>query len=329
LEQLLCIYNPGTNPFYNLALEEYLLKNYTEDIFMLWQNEPTVVVGKHQNTLAEINLPFLESKNIKVARRLSGGGTVYHDMGNLNFTFIINSPEGKMVDFGKYTSSIIEALNLLGVPAQSNKRYDITIEGKKISGNAEHIFKKRVLHHGTLLFNADLDMLEQSILATSGKYIDNAVQSVRSRVCNILPYLAIKMDIETFSKHLLEFMLLKYPGSKTHNLHENESDSVIKLKEQKYSTWDWIFGYSPKYEVANKFENQHGHLKILLSVKKGIVSGSNMSGNLFDKETLQMINNLLPGQKHDKKEISKHLHSKMVFPVNKRLILDEFVDLLF
>jgi lipoate---protein ligase len=160
---MLCIYNPSTEPYFNMAAEEYLLKNFSANIFMLWRNDNAVVVGKHQNSLAEINHDFVQQNNIKVVRRLSGGGTVFHDLGNLNFTFITNGEGEELVNFRKFTQPILEVLLQLGVHAKFEGRNDLTINGLKFSGNAEHVFKKRTLHHGTLLFSSKISDLTQAL----------------------------------------------------------------------------------------------------------------------------------------------------------------------
>ncbi|HRC66441.1 MAG TPA: lipoate--protein ligase family protein, partial [Bacteroidales bacterium] len=148
---MFCINNQNTNPYFNLASEEYLLKNYEEDVFMLWRNEPSIIIGKHQNALAEINIEYVKENHIKVVRRITGGGAVFHDLGNLNFTFISNSPNSKPVmNFKKYTQPIVDVLVNLGVDARFEGRNDIVIDGKKISGNAECVYKNRFLHHGTI-----------------------------------------------------------------------------------------------------------------------------------------------------------------------------------
>ena len=187
---MLIIQNSTTDPYFNIAVEEYLLKNFTDDCFILYQNKPSIIIGKHQNTLAEINYQYVKENNIAVVRRLSGGGTVYHDLGNLNFSFIKNSGNDKnLVDFKMYTTPIIEVLKQLGVNAEFGGHNDIQVNGFKISGNAEHIFKKRVLHHGTLLFSSDLSILNNAIKAPENRYSDKAVKSVRAVVANIKDFI--------------------------------------------------------------------------------------------------------------------------------------------
>lgn len=329
MEKLLCINNHCTDPYFNLATEEYLLKNRQENIFMLWQNEPAVVVGKHQNIHAEINHDFIAEKKVKVARRLSGGGTVYHDLGNLNFTYIMNGEEGKMVDFTKYTDDILQVLNLLGARAERNKRNDLILDGKKISGNAEHIFKQRVIHHGTLLFNADLETLEEAIKVQAGKYSDKAVQSVRSKVTNILPYLQAAMGLDEFRATLLNFMLNKYRNTSVYELSEEEKNEIEQLKQQKYVQWDWVYGYSPKYTLKKEFEKAGKKLIIELSIKKGVIDKVACFGDLLNEPAKEKLQYLLVGKRHDKTELK---NNTVQLPNNEILTsfnFDEFVAKLF
>ncbi len=329
MEKLLCINNYCIDPYFNLATEEYLLKNRKENVFMLWQNEPTVVVGKHQNIHAEINHDFVSEKNIKVARRLSGGGTVYHDLGNLNFTYIMTGKQGKMVDFTKYTNDILEVLNNLGADAVRNKRNDLIINDKKISGNAEHIFKQRVIHHGTLLFNSDLEVLDETIKVKQGKYTDKAVQSVRSKVTNILPHLSNKISLEEFRKALIDHILRKYKNTSLYELSENEEQAITALKHEKYTTWEWIYGYSPKYVLKRKIEKPEGVLNIELSIKKGIVEDAKFSGDLMDEAKCLKLNALLRGERHDKENLNKTLKQLISNKIFTNLESKDLIDHLF
>ncbi len=329
MKKLLCINNYCTDPFFNLATEEYLLKNRQENVFMLWQNVPTVVVGKHQNIHAEINHDFISERNIKVARRLSGGGTVYHDLGNLNFTYIMTGEQGKMVDFTKYTNDILEVLNNLGANAVRNKRNDLIINNKKISGNAEHIFKQRVIHHGTLLFNSDLDTLDETIKVKEGKYTDKAVQSVRSKVTNILPHLNTEISLDEFRKALIDHILVKYENASLYELSENEKKAIEKLKHEKYTQWEWIYGYSPKYILSRKIEKPQGVLNIELSIKKGIILDAKFSGDLLNEMQGTKLNTLLTGERHDKENLTKAISQLVDSEIFAGLTLKDLVDHLF
>jgi len=175
---MLCINGNITEPWYNLALEEYMLRNLDDEVCFIWQSTPSVIVGKHQNALAEINYRFVVQKEIVVARRMTGGGTVYHDPGNLNFSFIRKGEPGKMIDFRKHTGPVVEFLRSRGIQAYPGPKNEILLNDLKISGNAEHIYRKRVLHHGTLLFNTNLDNLRDALNADPQKYLDKSVKSV-------------------------------------------------------------------------------------------------------------------------------------------------------
>jgi lipoate-protein ligase A len=181
---LRCIQRTETDPYYNIAAEEYLLKTATTDTFMIWRNEPSVVVGKHQNALREINHDYIQSLNLPVIRRISGGGTVYHDPGNINFSFIYTGRKDNLVDFRHFTEPVIRFLQNSGLNAGFEGKNNIMVNGLKVSGNSAHIFRQKVLHHGTLLFNTDLDKLEKAISGGEKRFTDKAVRSVHAEVTN-------------------------------------------------------------------------------------------------------------------------------------------------
>ncbi len=301
---MLIIHIKNTNPYFCLAAEEYLLKNFREDIFLLWQSNNTIVVGKHQNALGEINFPFVNENNITVARRISGGGTVFHDMGNVNFSFIKNVKSPAEVNFKVFTQPIVEALAKLGVKATSSGRNDLLVEERKVSGNAEHVFKNRVLHHGTLLFNSDLKNLGQAIKVVPGKYTGKAIQSNRSEVCNISPFLKMPMEIEGFLKFLLDTQLQK-GGNTSYALTKNDEAQINTLVKEKFATWDWNFGYSPKYTYQNKVNIDGKTLEIELKVKKGVIESCRIAGDYFEDYTLIQLNKTLQGLKHTYDDIKE------------------------
>lgn len=240
---MLCIDNTYTDAYFNLASEEYLLKNFSEDIFMLWQNEPSVIVGKYQNVLAEINLNFVEKNHIKVVRRFSGGGTVFHDPGNLNLTFIENN---RNVNFDRFTERIIDLLSKLGIHAESDARRAINIDGLKISGSAQCVHKDRVMFHATLLFSSDLSSLITT-LESDPKQLENKqderiyVKSVKSPVTNILEHLDKPLDITFFKKYIMNYFLNESLDNKSYKLNENDISAIRALEENKYATPEWNF----------------------------------------------------------------------------------------
>lgn len=240
---MLCINNTHTDAYFNLASEEYLLKNFRDDIFMLWQNEPSVIVGKYQNVLAEINLDFVKRNRIKVVRRFSGGGTVFHDLGNLNLTFI---ERNNNVNFDKFTKQIIALLSEIGIHAQSDERRAINIDGLKISGSAQCVHKDRVMYHATLLFSSDLSSLV-STLESDPKQLENKtdnriyVKSVKSPVTNILQHLDKPLDIKFFKKYILDYFLNKDKENKMYKFSKEDISAVETLSALKYTTEEWNF----------------------------------------------------------------------------------------
>ncbi len=294
---MICIRLLHTDPFFCLAAEEYLLKNFSEDIFMLWQSVNTVVLGKHQNAMAEINYRFVRENNITVARRISGGGTVFHDAGNVNFTFIKNVKSPAEINFKMFTEPVVEALAELGIEATTSGRNDLLIEGLKISGNAEHVFKNRVLHHGTLLFDSDLQNLGQAIKVMPGKYESKAVQSNRSPVANISSFLKQAIPVDEFIDFLIGVQLRK-EGTTRYEMTADDYKTIEELAREKFATWDWRFGYSPKYTFKNELEIDGKILHIFLEVKKGVIENAKVDGDYFSVGKASKLSRRLVGEKH-------------------------------
>src|ERR1035437_64279 len=297
---MLCIAPKITDPYFNIASEEYLLKNFSDDIFLLYCNEPSVIVGKHQNTFAEINYWFVKEKGIKVVRRLSGGGTVYHDAGNLNFCFIRNGQIGSLVDFQKFTQPIVEMLQAMGIPAERSGRNDLTINGHKISGNAEHVYKNRTLHHGTLLISAYLENLKGALKNNAENYHDKAIKSVRSKVTNLREYLPKDFTIELFHKRLIDHILATFPDIQPYVFSATDLKSIQELIDQKYSTWEWNFGYSPKFTFKNSGKINNDLIDIEINIDKGFIQSLSVELN---KNQATDIKEILCGVKYNEETI--------------------------
>ncbi len=326
-----CIAHEFTDPAFNLAAEEYVLKNFSENCFMLWRNENAIIVGQHQNTLAEINIEYVKEKNITVIRRLSGGGAVFHDLGNLNFTFIMNSrkEDNKIADFKSYTIPILEVLQKLGVDAKFEGRNDLTIEGKKFSGNAEHIYKTRILRHGTLLFSSVMNDLHLALKINPLKYQDKAVKSVRSRVTNISGHLPKKIDVLQFRDIIMEHIMENFEGSIRYEFTPEDIAAIEKLVKEKYGTWDWNFGHSPKYDVQKAFKSEGGFVEIHLNVNKGIIKDVKIFGDFFNKYDIQVVENLLKQTPHNEQAIRKKLSQINFSEYFHNITVDEFVAGIF
>ena len=314
---MLILLQPSTDPYFNIATEEYLLRNSSDSFFIIYRNEPSIIIGKHQNAIAEINLDFVKQKGLKVVRRLSGGGTVYHDSGNINYAFIANGSEGNLVDFKKFTQPIIDVLNSLSIDARIGGKNDIRVGDKKISGNAEHVYKNRVLHHGTLLFSSNLDELNESIKIDPKAYTDKAVKSIRSHVSNITEYLKNDLSIDSFTSLLVDYINQSIPDVKPFTLSEAEINAINDLVKSKYSTWDWNFGYSPSYTLNRRIEVDGKPISIELVVEKGIISQISITHN---GKRLSFLEQLLIGNNHDYDSISKVIY-KTDFEISKDNIL--------
>lgn len=326
---MLLIQQTSTNPYFNIASEEYLLKNFMDDIFILYRNEPSIIVGKHQNTLAEINLEYVKRNKLNVIRRLSGGGTVYHDLGNLNYTFISNGSEGNLVDFKKFTQPIINVLQRLGIDAKLGGKNDIRVGDKKISGNAEHVYKNRVLHHGTLLFSSDLDELNESIKINPNTYSDKAVKSIRSEVANITEFLKEPITITEFADLIANHIKQAFPSGKNYQLNINDIKKINELVDTKYSMWEWNFGYSPTYTLNKKVIVGNEVIEVKISVENGLICSIKLDGDILDKKKLLEIENLLTNCPHDIDAIKEKISTIELENINPNLTFDGILRGLF
>lgn len=305
---MLCFIRRETDPYFNIAAEEYVLKHFTSDCFMLWRNEPCIIVGMHQNTLSEINLDFVKEHGIKVVRRLSGGGAVFHDLGNLNFTFIANVESGdNLVDFRKFTLPIIEALRSLGVNAEFAGRNDLVIDGKKFSGNAAHVYKNRVMHHGTLLFSSKMSDLTGALNVDPSKFVDKGVKSVRSRVTNISEHLKQELTVLEFRDVIMKHILATTPDAEAYRFTDEDTLAIAKLRDEKYSTPEWNFGTSTDYTFSKKLKTTGGHIEVALVVESGIIRNARIYGDYFFIKDPADIERALTGVPHRADELKKRI----------------------
>ncbi len=268
-----CLNSPSDDPRYNLATEEFLLRNKTDDFILFYANRPSVIVGKHQNIFREVNRAFLKEHPVPVIRRLSGGGTVWHDPGNLNFSFILNGEPGKLVDFGKYIKPVTDFINSLGIPAVTDTRNNILINGLKISGNAEHIFKNRVLHHGTLLFDTNLEHLEGSLQPNPEEITDKAVRSKPGRVTNLSRYLKEPLSFSLFRERLVTHCRDHFYPCRDYLPSPEEHARIELLVKEKYDTWEWNTAWSPACVLTRQMLLPRGTTAVRITVKNGRIEG--------------------------------------------------------
>ena len=271
-----------TDSAFNLALEEYVFENLSKDYnyFILWQNAKTVVVGRHQNTFNEVDEAFIRENNIRVVRRLSGGGAVYHDLGNLNFTFIQDAA-GKEPDLALFCNPVAQAIRTLGAEAQVNGRNDITVDGMKFSGNAQYVKYGRVMHHGTLLFDSQLEIAGKALRPDPDKIKAKGVASVRSRITNLKPLLAPGTTLESFRSALLH-ALFENEEMERYTLSDADIAAISALKESRYDTWQWNWGASPACDMRFSARIEGcGKLTFQFRIKKGMIEDATLFGDFF------------------------------------------------
>lgn len=326
---MLCIYHHSTDPYFNVAADEYILKHIEDDCFMLWRNDNAIIIGRYQNTLSEINYDYVKDNNIAVVRRISGGGAVYHDLGNLNFSFTQTGKDSCLMDFEKYTKPIVEVLNQLGVDAKFEGRNDITIDGKKIAGNAEHIYRNKILHHGCILFSSEMKNVAEALRINPVKYTDKAVKSVPKRVTNIAEHLPTPLTIEAFTKKLMDYVVETTPGCKMYSFTEEDIAAIQKLRDEKYATQEWNFGESPDYNFRKAIKTNGGVVEMNLEVSKGRIEAVKIFGDFFAEKDIHDIEAALHGVAHEEQAIHKALQHFNVESYFKNITESDLVEAMF
>ncbi len=327
---MIYICSPSTNPSFNLALEQYIFDEMPKDkeYFMLWQNDNAIIVGKHQNTIAEINQDFVNKNNISVVRRLSGGGAVYHDMGNLNFTFIVNDNNINKFDFNVFCRPIIKALEKIGVNSQLNGRNDITINGKKFSGNSQYIKKNRIMHHGTLLYNSNLSVISKALNVSKDKIESKGIKSIKSRVTNIKDYMSEDIPLSEFKNILLKYMFQE-ENIKEYILTENDINKINNIKEKIYDTWEWNYGYSPKYSIVKERRiDGCGKLEIYMDVENGLITNFDVFGDYFGNGDKDYLKNIIIGRKLEVNDLKIALKNIDIGFFFNNLSLEKFIEIM-
>lgn len=269
------IYHDNHNPYFNLASEEYLLKGKDGYYVYVWKNSPAVIVGVNQNAYSEVNMGETERLNVKIVRRLTGGGAVYHDLNNLCFTVIAKNTESS--DFYReFTAPVIGYLNSIGVYAEFSGRNDIVVDGKKISGNAETFYKDKVMHHGTILFKTDMEVLSAVLKPNRFKTESKGIKSVRARVANVSEY--TDLNAEEFEKGFVAYLGKNLPH---YEFSEQDIAKINRLVKEKYSTYEWNIGSSPKGSNVFCEKFPFGIFELYFDVEKGLISHAEIRGDFF------------------------------------------------
>ncbi|HEN6855171.1 TPA: lipoate--protein ligase [Streptococcus agalactiae] len=299
------IVNTSNDPAYNVALEAYAFQNLTDidEIFILWINEPAIIIGRHQNTIQEINKEFIDKNGIHVVRRLSGGGAVYHDLNNLNYTIISNNTQEGAFDFQTFSKPVIDTLAKLGVKAEFTGRNDLEINGQKFAGNAQAYYKGRMMHHGCLLFDVDMSVLGQALKVSKDKIESKGIKSVRARVTNIVDHLSDKITVQEFSDAILAQMKEEYPEMDEYVLSDAELSEIQAMRDNQFATWDWTYGKAPEYTIERGVRYPAGKITTYANVENSTIKSVKIFGDFFGVKPVDDIEKMLEGVRYDYKDV--------------------------
>ncbi|HEY4600095.1 MAG TPA: lipoate--protein ligase [Cerasibacillus sp.] len=322
-----------TDPTVNLAFEEYILQNFGEDdtYLLFYINEPSIIVGRNQNTIEEINTDYVEKNNIKVVRRLSGGGAVYHDLGNINFSFITKDDGDSFHNFEKFTKPVVEALNQLGVPAALKGRNDLVVKERKISGNAMFATKGRMFSHGTLMLNSEIEHVVAALNVSQAKIESKGIKSIRSRVANIAEFMDEDISMEDFKEMLLKhiFNVDDVKDVPRYELTDEDWKNIYEISEKRYRNWDWTYGKSPAFNFKRSHKFPSGLVDVRLDVKKGIIENCKIYGDFFGLGEIKVVEDQLKGVRHEKQAITEALDDLDVAHYLGKITKEEFIGLLY
>ncbi|WP_078548302.1 lipoate--protein ligase [Litchfieldia alkalitelluris] len=331
---MLFIDNNGiTDPRLNLAIEEFAVKNLdiNETYLLFYINEPSIIIGKNQNTIEEINTSYVEENGIHVVRRLSGGGAVYHNLGNLNFSFITKDDGESFHNFRKFTEPVVNALKAIGVNAELSGRNDLLVEGRKISGNAQFSTKGRMFSHGTLMFSSEIEHVVAALNVKKEKIESKGIKSIRSRVANISEFLEENMTIDQFKHLLLQYIYNEdeLTNIQKYELTDSDWEKINEISKNHYQNWEWNYGKSPTFNLQQSHRFPGGHIDIRLQVQKGIIENCKIYGDFFGVGNVSDIEQLLIGTRYQKQEIEDKLGTISVSHYFGNVTKEELVGLIY
>lgn len=322
-----------TDPKVNLAIEEYVLENFGHDgsYLLFYINEPSIIIGRNQNTIEEINTDYVEDKDIKVVRRLSGGGAVYHDLGNLNFSFITQDDGESFHNFAKFTEPVVQALNALDVPAKLEGRNDLEIEGRKISGNAQFSRKGRMFSHGTLMVDSEIEHVVEALNVRKEKIESKGIKSIRSRVANINEYLDEKLTSEQLKEVILRhlFDVESLEEVPEYVLTDEDWENIYEISKKRYQKWEWNFGKSPAFNVQFSHKFPSGLIDVRLDVRRGVIQNCKIYGDFFGLGEIKELEDKIIGTRHDRDALREALKDIDVAYYLGKITGEELVQLIY
>lgn len=334
LYKMLFINNQNiTDPTINLAIEEFAVRHLPADepILLFYINKPSIIIGRNQNTIEEINTNYVEDKGIKVVRRLSGGGAVYHDEGNLNFSFITANDGKSFSNFKKFLEPIIEALAKLGVNAEVKGRNDILVGDRKISGNAQFATLGKIFTHGTLLFNSNIDEVVNALNVRKDKIESKGKKSVRSRVANISEFMQEEMNMGDFRANILCSIFDVQSVEEVPEYHLTDEDwvKIHQISKERYANWDWNYGKSPQSTAVFSKRFPVGVIDLHVVIEKGILEEVKIFGDFFGVGEVTDIENILRGLKYDREILREALTDLDISHYFGAITLDDFLEVLY
>ncbi|MFB1050045.1 lipoate--protein ligase [Paraliobacillus sp. JSM ZJ581] len=322
-----------TDPQINLAFEEYVLKNFgEEDTYLLFYiNQPCIIVGKNQNTIEEINTKYVEDQGIKVVRRLSGGGAVYQDEGNLNFSFITKDDGDSFHNFAKFTQPVVEALQQLGVPAELKGRNDLVANGRKISGNAQFTTKGRMFSHGTLMYDSEIEHVVSALNVNAEKIKSKGIKSIRSRVANISEFMEQELSMDAFKEHMLKYIfnVKDVNDVPQYKLTKEDWENIRQLSKERYQQWDWNYGKSPAFDIQKSHKFDSGLVDVRLDVSKGLIKNCKIYGDFFGIGDVTVIEESLIGTKYQRQALEEALANIDVPHYLGKITEEQLIDLIY
>ena len=318
--------NESTDPFYNQAFEEFVFENFAEDdVFYLWQNRPAIVVGCYQNICREVNVHALRRRGVPVVRRMSGGGTIYTDLGGWQFTFIQHRDAGE-IQFHEYIAPVIDALREMGVNASFNGRNDLTIDGRKFSGNAQYRLGDSIVHHGSLLFDTDIEQMVASTTVDDYKILSKSIKSVRDRVTNIAEHLPSPMDPHAFKAGMVRHIM--NGSTEQYSLTPGDDARIRQLAREKFAAWECIFGADPRFNIERTGRFAGGKMEFKIDVRRGVIQSASVYGDFFSTLDAKTICDALVGSRYERESVRGALLEHGIEGKIYRITVDEMAALI-